>query len=206
MRAGKFSSVEARAAAERQIRDLPARTDFQLIGIWENLVREVAGRTDAETPRALLEMRAALESEWRARAGNRAEGDWFRWPNANVVYSDGSLGPTGWPHEGVLAAVGYHVGIEYGRSEAERRWLLDHVFARTLPPIHSAAYLASWGLPASTDRLRKLAQAISTFARNAKHKQMSTLHLACEQWEADLAYLRERYYVGHFRFGWPQVH
>lgn len=194
-----------RVAVQLQINNLPKRTDFELLGIWNNLNRGIRGRSDAATPLTHLEMRSALEREWQERSLRPDLTDWFRWPSTDVIMGDGTLHKTLWPTEGVLSAVGYHVGITNGRIEAERRWLLDHVFCRTLPPIVSPSYMRQWDDPGTPKRLHKMADVIAASSRNAKHRRSSALDLACEQWEADLAYLRARYYVGRFRFGWPAV-
>jgi hypothetical protein len=201
----KLDGPTGAIAVSRQINGLSQRTDFELLGIWNNLNRLVGGRTDAETPRSYLEMRAALEAEWGARAGRLDVAGWFRWPTANVILGDGTLQKTAWPTEGILSAIGYHVGTTHGRSEPERRWLLDYVFSHTLPPIESPSYMRQWGDPSTARRLHKMADVIASSARNAKHRQSVALSLACEQWEADLSFLRSKYYVGHFGFGWPTI-
>lgn len=54
-------------------------------------------------------------------------------------------------------------------------------------------------------RLKKMAESIAAFARNAKRKRTSVLDDAVVDWEADLRFLFETYYVGKFRFEWPSI-
>ena len=52
-------------------------------------------------------------------------------------------------------------------------------------------------------RLRRLANEIARFARNAKRKRSANMESAIADWEDDLHYLYRQYYVGKFGFGWP---
>ena len=198
-----YRSPTWRAAAARQVANLSRRSDSELLDIWKNVVRGINGRRDAAAPGPLLKMRDALEIEWELRAQRSSGEEWFRWPTTKVNIGPGSLSAAGWPEEGVLAALGYHVGATAGRAEPERRWLLDHAFSRTLPAINSPAYMAEWGKPATAGRLKKLAHTLAAFLRNGKHRYSASWSLACDQWDSDLEYLHGKYYVLHFRFGWP---
>ena len=48
-----------------------------------------------------------------------------------------------------------------------------------------------------------MAESIAAFARNAKRRRQINLNDAIGEWEADLEFLYEEYYVGHFHFAWP---
>jgi hypothetical protein len=65
--------------------------------------------------------------------------------------------------------------------------------------------MGSWALPASAHRLKKLADALASFTRNAKRRNNPALDSAIADWEHDLEYLYYRYYVGKFGFAWPSL-
>jgi hypothetical protein len=77
------------------------------------------------------------------------------------------------------------------------------IFVSHLPPVFPADYLQGWGQPGSALRLQKMAESIAAFARNAKRNESVDLADAITDWEDDLQYLYETYYVGHFHFAWP---
>ena len=70
-----------------------------------------------------------------------------------------------------------------------------------LPPLESPDYVKSWGPPSSPARLKKMAHSLASFARSAKRRSSASFALAISQWEADLAMLREEFYVAKFGFG-----
>jgi len=132
----------------------------------------------------------------------RQQEGFFDWPSTVAPASDrGWSGNVFSYKEGLLSYVGYHVGNE-GVPEDIRLQLLDCVFHNDLPGVQSPDYMAEWGLPKSTDRLRKMAEAIAAFTRNAKGKSADYSE-ATANWESDLDYLFHKYYLKRFKFGWP---
>jgi hypothetical protein len=53
-------------------------------------------------------------------------------------------------------------------------------------------------------RLGPPTDSIAAFTRNAKRKRGSGMWAAIKDWEQDLEFLYTEYYVGHFRFAWPE--
>ncbi|MFU8842022.1 MAG: hypothetical protein ACNA8R_15130 [Nitriliruptoraceae bacterium] len=104
---------------------------------------------------------------------------------------------------GVLAAAGYRVGRNGVCTEARRR-ALTHIVEHEITDVDDPAYLATWGRPGSVERLRRTANVLAKLARGARTRgpSMTTARVA---WSRDLAYLRERYYDGHYEhaFTWP---
>ncbi len=96
----------------------------------------------------------------------------------------------------------YRVGRN-GEADSVRRSILARVFEGPLPPVFPPDYMASWGRAKSVARLRKLAESLAAFARNAKRRRDSVMDDAISDWEADLSCLYERYYLGRFSFAWP---
>ena len=130
----------------------------------------------------------------------------FLWPSTAVVDSQNALqGDQFWYERGVLSFLGYKVG-QKGVREKARQEILDYAFHERLPNVNSSQYMEEWGKPATANRLKKLADCLATFARNAKRNQTADIEQAVAEWEADLRYLECRYYRGHFDFSWPVTH
>lgn len=107
---------------------------------------------------------------------------------------------------GMLKFMGYSVGRKAALSADRRRAILQYVFTGRLPPVNDALYMQEWARPRSNRRLRKIANSLATFARNARRKKSSSWNRAIANWEADLAYLKRRYYDKRDRdWKWPEV-
>ncbi len=127
----------------------------------------------------------------------------FRWPSTVAYEADESMPESNWPKVGMLSAVGYCVGIN-GLGLKQRQELLSNVYSKRLPFVDSRKYVAEWGAPKSSERLKKLAEAIAAFVRNAKRKK-NNMSVAIREWEQDLAWLKEKYYLQHkFVWVWPK--
>jgi hypothetical protein len=74
-----------------------------------------------------------------------------------------------------------------------------------LPPIESPSYMKEWASPQSAVRLKKMANSIASFARQAKRRRNADMREAVQSWEADLQMLYDEYYVEKFGFGWPAL-
>ena len=103
-----------------------------------------------------------------------------------------------------MGFVGYRVGGS-GEIGSVRRRILDCVFFKKLPNVESKEYMNQWGAPETATRLKKMAEAIAAFARNAKNKKSGNYSSAISDWEADLEHLRKQYYAGRFHFDWPRT-
>lgn len=172
----------------------------QLQQQWINVLRKL----DEAPTRALRRFRDAIITEWAARYRSATnDPDFFKWPSTIARPGHGDMIFAGWHDEGILSYLGYHVGIAGGASDGMRRQILDFVFGEVLPPVNSASYVKDWGYPATASRLKRLAHEIARFTRTAKRKRSADMSSAVRDWEADLRYLRRKYYVGKFGFGWP---
>lgn len=132
----------------------------------------------------------------------------FLWPKTNVNPRPLNPNPPENPidyGEGLLSHYGYKVGIN-GLSARERWEILDRVFLNPLLTMDNTAYLNEWGEPNSEKRLKKLANSIAAFTRNAKRRKRGNFGQAIADWEADLAYLKRTYYNNRFLFHYPHSH
>ena len=128
----------------------------------------------------------------------------FPWPSTEVFSGTGQLPKPDWPEIGVLKYKGYEVG-ENGKDVRTRRDILTNVFHSTeLPQVESPEHMQEWGQGGSSDRLQKMANAIASFARNAKRQENPRRpRKAINDWESDLEWLKSRFYSGSFSFQWP---
>ena len=152
------------------------------------------------------ERRAAREL--RTVVGERLavlETEYFKWPTVDACPGDGEFDDSFFQYrQGLLGFVGYRVGAS-GVSQAQRQDLLDAVYKRPLPSLNSKEYMSKWGAPSTSLRLRKMAESIAAFARNAKRADARRLASAICEWESDLSYLKTTYYVGRYDFTWPNT-
>jgi hypothetical protein len=129
----------------------------------------------------------------------------FPWPtpDAPVSVDQGIPGDT-FPPEGLLRRYGYKVGLS-GLPESKRRQILDDIFLHSLPSMDNVSYLNEWGQPDTDKRLKKLAESLAAFTRNARRRNTGDFDKAIQDWEADLAYLKRTYYDDRFNFHWPRT-
>ena len=100
--------------------------------------------------------------------------------------------------------MGYTVGSS-GESERIRHSVLEQVFQERIWLDGDANYLAEWGQPGTPKRLRKMAESIATFCRNAKNRSDSSMEIAIDDWESDLDWLEEKFYTSLMKFPWPST-
>lgn len=185
---------------------IPTMSHEELMGMFQKCIKKMAGRRPSEISPAVLGLHKAIVDEWERRTDLLVAGDgYFEWPTTDAPNGDGNLSAKTWHEVGMLSTFGYHVGTTHNVSEGERRYLLDQIFNCPLPPLNNAPYMKGWSTPKSKLRLKKIAETIAALTRNAKRRRNDRFQVACDDWETDLLYLYQRYYVGQFRFGWPQT-
>jgi hypothetical protein len=103
----------------------------------------------------------------------------------------------------MLSLLGYHVGEIRPTPQDVRLCMLEYAVECHLPPLNDLAYYSEWGKPLTAQRLRKLANTLAALTRNAKRRDQASWGAAIDDWEDDLWFLRQNYYVDLFHFGWP---
>lgn len=201
-----FNASQREAAADTTI--APASPFMELQRRWQAafsyLQRFEESNPDAPDVLAAIERLKEVEAEWERRHNLSADHpDYFRWPSTEASLGDGSVAAGEWQEIGMFRYLGYHVGVTSELTAAQRTRLLHHIFVMRLPPLNGVAYMRSWASPGSGSRLRKMAEGLAAFARNAKRRRNPNLAEAIRQWEDDLSYLRGTFYVGRFDFPWP---
>jgi hypothetical protein len=112
-----------------------------------------------------------------------------------------------WREIGILKSSGYTVGVNSDISEEKRRLILNHLFLfDDLSDIDDLEYVAEWGLPKSGERLKKMADSISSFIKNCKRKHDPSYDIAIREWENDLSYIKTTFYDAWYsEFPWPDI-
>ena len=172
---------------------------------WLNCIRLLES-ADRDKQSAARKLRNAILDEWERRCKMALSNpDYFDWPNTEAGPADRSQRFDSWNQEGVLKYMGYEVGKTRGLAERLRREILDAVFNAVLPPVNSPNYVEKWGLPGTAPRLERLANELARFAKNGKRNRTADYSAAVADWEVDLEYLYQKYYIEKFDFGWPNV-
>lgn len=130
----------------------------------------------------------------------------FKWPSIGkpLYGGDDDEGPPPLGPTSPLTEMGYHVGKTSRLSDEERRKLLERIYRKDdldFPDRYSEADKHSWGGPETPRCLRMMAEHIAWNIRF--HAPQVNYRRAVEQWEADLAWLKKKFYRGGF--GWPDT-
>jgi len=175
---------------------------------------DLATKTQPEDGKLQLRLRLQAIEQLRNKAEETGVFDWFKWPTTDAPKGDGTLNASGWYEKGLFSHVGYHVG-KNGEHHKIRRRFLDCVFRYELPNVNSDEYMREFAIPQSPKRLHKMANFLVAMARNYKRNEHADYSQAIADYESDLEYLYDEYWVGvfHFdrhpsnagRFDWPQI-
>jgi hypothetical protein len=195
-----------RLIAKRTSQPADARRFEELQSSWLATVRYLArfahlapNASDIVAARKRL---ATVEAAWLDLHG-QAHDKAFVWPSTEAEKGFGSIAAGEWAELGMLY-LGYGVSLADNLSDAFRQELLASIFRSNLPPLNSIGYMRAWGSPQSSPRLHKMAVSLASFVRMQKLRGRRSA-LAIGRWEADLHYLKQRFYVGRFDdFSWPK--
>lgn len=186
--------------------------------LTEGLAKELEEKAEKNegNPRALLEILydlttwsdneiAKLQRKIIDRVSAHLNGP-SEWPEPDSPFSDGKggLDTDEWPDVGLLKKLGYTTG-KNGQAKYRRRAILHRslqVDAQEWLPTKEQA--EEWGQPESEKRLEKVANSLSAFAGMEKKKEKPA-EVAISHWEADLKYLKERFYAPDHSFDWPNT-
>lgn len=128
----------------------------------------------------------------------------FNWPSTEVILGSGSLANVDWPKAGLLSFMGYRTGLK-GSVEESRREILDFMYTKNVPNVISVEYMKKWGKPNTGKRLLQLARSLANFVKNEKRNNPITYMVSITEREADLEYLKRKYYIGRYDFTWPRT-
>lgn len=201
---GAVVALKSLGAEDKIIRNLRNDDLGKIFSLWNQNIRRVGDPKQSFKHAAAKRIILAVENEWDRRLPYiRLKPDQFIWPSTEANIGNGSIGLGASPETGMLSYLEYRVGNTNGQPLGIRRVILDRVVNGTLPLYGGLEYYEQWGRPGSAARLKKLAEAIAAFTRNAKRRGKASLSDAISEWESDLDYIYSTYYVPRFRFGWP---
>ena len=183
---------------------IPEMPMQKTVSLWENAITILA----KPGPKRLQARQTieAINAEWDRRRKEGVDGgEFFKWPTTEAKTGDGSISREAWLEEGMLLYMGYKVGHTDGKDRCVRKSILHEIFEGALPPVFPPRYLNEWGEARSARRLKKMAECIASFARNANRRRDNKMEVAVDQWESDLEYLYYEYYVRKFHFAWPSA-
>ncbi|MBZ0227053.1 MAG: hypothetical protein K8F58_01170 [Bauldia sp.] len=184
---------------------LPKMTPQEIANVRFNAHRKLDQSAHPAWRFAALVTLAAIRGFWARQSNELDDDNWFQWPSTDAPGGRGQVDHEVMQPDGMLSYMGYRVGVTNGEDVTIRRHILTEVFEHTLPPVFSRAYMDEWSTVKSAARLRKMANSIAQFAKNIKRRHDSSFDVAIEDWESDLAYLYDKYYVDHFHFDWPST-
>ena len=189
-------------SAEAVIARIPSATFHEMLKTWRNAIRVLAPGGETNPRHPAMRVIAAIEKEWDRRGGGEVDlTEYFQWPTTSAKGGSHDLSLAEVLPEGMLQYLEYRVGRTNGEATSTRHAILRRVFEGVLPPVFPPDYLATWGRPATIQRLQKMAESLAAFTRNAKRRNDERMDDAIRHWEADLRFLHDSYYVGKFRFG-----
>jgi len=191
-----------RIDVQRLVKALPRQDPYKLLSMWKNAVRITDDKSRRHLHQDAAIVAEAISREWDRRAKTLADDAYFQWPTTDARGGRGKEQYRDLRHEGMLKYLEYRVGKE-GEHSSYRHVLLSRIFENALPPVFDRLYMAEWGPNASSIRLHKMAHCLASFAKNFKYQNNDRYDEAIRDWEQDLEYLYDRYYVGRFGFGWP---
>ena len=167
---------------------------LQLVMLSANTAEAAASRRRSE---AELQGLGRKFADWAQKFPSAQ----FPWPS---TYSAGGGGPARFDRAEVspLTVLGYHVGETAKLEALTRHRLLDWAFSNVLPPVISSSYMQGWGPPGTAARLERMANHIANCGKQ-RRKFCGGKDASVRHWQADLDYLKQRYYLGKFGFGWP---
>lgn len=93
--------------------------------------------------------------------------------------------------------MGYRVGKSRGKKESDRRIILREFFVKATE-VKGEDVTEIWGMPSSGQRLRMMADHLAYLIDDRQRYPE-----AVDDWGADLAWMRNEFYHGHYDFEWP---
>lgn len=159
-------ATEARVEKERRDAEKRARREAErakLLDERENLLKSIR----RSAPDFILKARLEFQREYRSKGG------------------EGMFGQEMSP----LVCFGYRVGKTKGRTEVERRAILEYAVAadyNTTLPFLPASYRNDWGGPLSVARFNRIYQHLSNMADLRDNRR--NFEVAVSHWRADASW------------------
>ena len=154
-------------------------------------------------PLALQEMFAELDLKKTEFAINlkwvienrlqELESECFQFPSTELIGKSNEMEIVDRQQKGLLLAVGYKTGL-YGLLEEPRRIILDSVYLKQIPRNTGVKDIERWGDPKTGTRLKQIIYSLAWFTKQEKANPRGDYSTSICEREADLKYLKKKYY------------
>lgn len=105
---------------------------------------------------------------------------------------------------GLLLAVGYKTGL-YGLHNEPRRKILNDLYQGEIPKDTGLIGIEKWGRPRTRTRLKEIVYQLAHFTKQEKKNYRGDYSTSISEREADLKYLKKKYYDGVYDFEYPKT-
>lgn len=195
----KFLNLSVKAVKDYSQSNDPAEEYCQLRDKLRNIINDLSVLDTVAIARKFALWRRDMDA-WNRRYPTAA----FRWPSTDAVGEGSATLPEFAAEISPLKLLGYTVGNR-GLSATLRLAILSEAFTGILPPVQDEKYMRKWGDRNTPVRLKQIANHIAASTRNAKRNNPSKLRSAITDWEDDLDFLKNTFYISHFSFSWPET-
>ena len=123
----------------------------------------------------------------------------WRWPIIEVPDGSGNgkgFGDGHWEEISPLKMFGYTVGKTNGWPVNKRKEFLSDFMSYDLPVVVEKTYGEKYGVPNSAERLKAVANLLSSLIVAAKRKNSSAMRYAIQDWTDDFNFLKVVFYEG----------
>jgi hypothetical protein len=182
----------------------------RLQAMYLNATKTLRDQPSAEKCEEATKVIGIIVAEYSERRQARAQprpadaSEGFAWPTTQVRGSRRGADYFDDLGQGMLSYFDYRVG-NHGLSSGARQQILAAIFEQELPPVLDPDVMDSWGEPGTPERLRRMARSLAFLTRSAKLREEMDYGAAITDWEDDLDYLYDTYYVDRFDFAWPRA-
>lgn len=182
--------IDLRIQTEERLREiLYSKWDepFDLQEIYDELLLE---NTD-------FAMNLKCEIEERLE---ELESECFKFPSTELTGKSSEMEIIDRQQKGLLLAVGYKTGL-YGLHEEPRRKILDSLYTKKIPKNTGVKDVEKWGEPNTSTRLKQIVYSLAWFTKQEKANLRGDYSTSISEREADLKYLKKKYY-DNSRYNW----
>jgi len=130
----------------------------------------------------------------------KLESECFRFPSTELSGDSDEMKIVDGQQKGLLLAIGYKTGL-YGLHETPRRKILDSLYTKEIPKYTAVKNIKVWGKPRTSIRLKEIVYSLARFTKQEKANPRGDYTTSILEREADLKYLKKKYY-DNSRYDW----
>jgi hypothetical protein len=156
------------------IEKIPKMSDEDLLNLFHNAAKSLSKGPNLDAASVIK----AIGNEWAKRLDHARAG----------------IRSTERPDDGMLATLGYRVGIVNGEKTPIRRKILELLVEQLqLPIVGSPAYTDEWGEPNSSKRCNKLVRFLESQLTNPSNINRPNMGKAMIEWAEDLEWVQIKF-------------